>query len=252
MAKIDMGILGGFSGRVGPVVGYRRHGKWFVRAYQPKINDRKSASQLAQRTRFLTMIRFASPATPALRVGLRQAAEQQGLTEGNIFLKINKECFPRETRNTRETRNSSIDYPRLRFSLGSLAAPSALQYTVDQRNTISVSWSREGGRLADRIHLYIYCPDAATGLCATGERGRRGLQLLLPQEFAGQELHVWAFSENAHGEVSRTAYAAHPSLTSQPTEHQENEHLTDTHTPISSTTRSPLSAAGRTTSPPRG
>ncbi len=126
MAKLDMGILGGFSGRVGTVVGYHRHGAWFVRAYQPHIKDRKSAAQLEQRSRFKAMIQFASPATPVLRVGLRQVAADQQITEGNAFLKINKECFPRESRNsrnTRESRNSrnsrnsrAIDYPSLQFS----------------------------------------------------------------------------------------------------------------------------------------
>ena len=67
MAKLDMGILGGFSGRVGTVVGYYRRGAWFVRAYQPHIKDRQSAAQLEQRSRFKAMIQFASPATPLLR-----------------------------------------------------------------------------------------------------------------------------------------------------------------------------------------
>ena len=104
MAKLDMGILGGFSGRVGTVVGYYRRGAWFVRAYQPHIKDRKSAAQLEQRSRFKAMIQFASPATPVLRVGLRQVAADWQITEGNAFLKINKECFPRESRNSRNTR----------------------------------------------------------------------------------------------------------------------------------------------------
>ena len=101
-----MGILGGFSGRVGTVVGYYRRGAWFVRAYQPHIKDRKSAAQLEQRSRFKAMIQFASPATPVLRVGLRKVAADQQITEGNAFLKINTESFQRESRNSRNTRNT--------------------------------------------------------------------------------------------------------------------------------------------------
>ena len=93
MAKIEMGILGGFSGRVGSVVGYHRRGAWFVRAYQPHIKDRKSAAQLEQRSRFKAMIQFASQATGVLRVGLREAARAEGLTEGNLFLKENHAGF---------------------------------------------------------------------------------------------------------------------------------------------------------------
>ena len=216
MAKIEMGILGGFSGRVGTVVGYYRRGGWFVRAYQPHIKDRKSAAQLEQRSRFKAMIQFASPATPVLRVGLRQVAGDQQITEGNAFLKINKECFPRESRNTRNSRDSrntresrnsrAIDYPSLQFSRGSLAAPAALQYAVDEGGVLTVRWSAEGGSLTDRVHIYIYSPAAQTGIALQGERGRHGLQALLPQDFAGEELHLWAFASNASGNVSNTQY----------------------------------------------
>ena len=34
------------------------------------------------------------------------------------------------------------------------------------------------------------------------------MQLLLPEEFAADGLHVWAFAASVNGEVSPTAYAA--------------------------------------------
>ena len=203
MAKIEMGILGGFSGRVGTVVGYRRRGAWFIRAYRPHIRDRKSAAQLKQRSRFKAMIQFASPATPVLRVGLKKQASAQGLTEGNLFLKINHLNFQNN-----QNFPIAIDYPKLQFSQGNLAAPRAVQWSVDEGGVLSVRWSGEGGRLTDRIHIYIYCPSAATGLSADSERGRDGLQLLLPQEFASEELHVWAFASSKDGKVSGTVYGA--------------------------------------------
>ena len=242
MAKLDMGILGGFSGRVGTVVGYYRRGAWFVRAYQPHIKDRKSAAQLEQRSRFKAMIQFASPATPVLRVGLRQVAADWQITEGNAFLKINKESFPRESRNTRNSRNSrntrnsresresresrnsrAIDYTSLQFSRGSLAAPQALQYAVDEGGVLAVRWSAGGGRLADRIHIYVYCPAAMTGIALEGERGRHGLQSLLPQDFVGEELHLWAFAAAADGMVSPTVYGAPATGDAAPTPHTPNE-----------------------------
>ena len=242
MAKLDIGILGGFSGRVGTMVGYYRRGAWFVRAYQPHIKDRKSAAQLEQRSRFKAMIQFASPATPVLRVGLRQAAADWQITEGNAFLKINKECFPRESRNTRDSRNTrnsrnsresresrnsrAIDYPNLQFSRGSLAAPAALQYTVDEGGVLTVRWSAGGGRLADRIHIYLYCPAAMTGIALQGERGRHGLQALLPQDFVGEELHLWAFAAAADGRVSPTVYGTSATEDATTTPHNPNEEAT--------------------------
>ena len=312
MAKLEMGILGGFSGRVGTVVGYHRRGAWFVRAYQPHIKDRKSAAQLEQRSRFKAMIQFASPATPVLRVGLKQLAAAQQITEGNAFLKINKQHFnsspkfeevqanghfnssPKlgevdarsadggvctetslmthapvaaaggatpsslegeqdrrhlEGKQTHRHSSSSpklgevdarsadggvctetslmthapvaaaggatpsklegelkIAYPLLQFSKGSLPGIANPQYTVDEHGVLTMQWSAEGGNLTDRIHIYIYCPSAQTGIALQGERSQRHLQALLPEGFAPEGLHLWAFASNSSGNVSNTQY----------------------------------------------
>ena len=219
MAIIEQGILGGFSGRVGTVVGYHRHGAWFVRAYQPHINDRKSAAQLVQRSRFKAMIQFASPATPLLRIGLRQMADREGITEGNAFLKINKDCFQNlNNQNNPITPNPitpttpinqitpTILYPSLQFSRGPLAAPRSLEYSLEGA-LCTVRWQRGGGSLTDTIHIYAYCPAAATGRAvASVERARGHAQFLLPQEFTNQEIHLWAFAEGGGGAVSKTQY----------------------------------------------
>ena len=203
MAIIEQGILGGFSGRVGTVVGYHRHGAWFVRAYQPHINDRKSAAQLEQRSRFKAMIQFASPATGALRLGLRQMALSEGITEGNCFLKINKDRFVAEAQG-----GVGVDYPRLQFSRGALAGVALTECAVDERNVLSVGWRSLGGGAADRVVIYLWCPTAGRGLTAEADRCRHGLRAMLPQAFAGQEVHCWAFAVNQLGIASPTAYSA--------------------------------------------
>ncbi len=209
MAKIEMGILGGFSGRVGTVVGYCRRGRWFVRAYRPHIRDRRSEAQLQQRSRFKAMIQFASPATPVLRVGFRRRAQALGLTEGNVFLRVNHGRFRGENggdRDDRNNRNNIIDYGGLRFSEGRLAGLCGVRWAVDERGAMTVRWMSEGGGRHDRVHLYVYCAASGRGVAAEGERGRGRARFLLPQEFVCGELHVWAFAEGRTGEVSATAY----------------------------------------------
>lgn len=197
MAKIVMGILGGFSGRVGTVVGYHRHGAWFVRAYQPHIRDRKSAAQLEQRSRFKAMIQFAAQATPTLRVGLKAVADAQGMTEGNAFLRLNKESFAAGC--------ARVDYPALCFSRGSLPGLRGLHYSVDGGGRLRVGWQRAGGALSDRVHIFVYC--AGRGFSVEGVRQRGRVELLLPDGFAGGEpLHLWAFVGAGAGRVSNTQY----------------------------------------------
>ena len=61
---------------------------------------------------------------------------------------------------------------------------------------------------------------------AAVERGRRQAQFVLPQDFAGEELHLWAFAVNAEGEASPTRYipfASEAEATPNPTESTENK-----------------------------
>ena len=231
MAKIEMGILGGFSGRVGTVVGYYRRGGWYVRAYQPNIKDRRSEAQLQQRGRFKAMIQFASQATGVLRVGLREAARAAGLTEGNVFLRENHGCFSGGSGFTGNSGNSGgIDFAGLRFSKGSLPGVRLTEAAVDEGGALRVRWESLGGVRGDKIHLYIYDAASGRGLAAAATRGEGRAEVLLPEEFSAGNLHVWAFAEGKGGRVSPTAYMAATALpqgtANAPTAAQpEAEHL---------------------------
>ena len=211
MAKIEQGILGPFRGTVGTVIGYRWRDRWCMRARPSHYHDRRSAAQLAQRGRFKAMIQFASPATPLLRLGLRAWSAEHGLTEGNAFLRLNHGCFASINSTTSETSMTSatggIDYPRLRFSHGSLPPIQGPAAERVDALTVRVGWERGLGRGADTVHLYAYCPAAGWGLAVGAvERSVKYAQFVLPQEFAGEEVHLWAFAVNAEGVASATCY----------------------------------------------
>jgi len=211
MAKIEQGILGPFRGTVGTVIGYRWRDRWCMRARPSHYNDRQSEAQLQQRGRFKAMIQFASPATPLLRLGLRAWAAEHGLTEGNAFLRLNHGCFSSMASITSLTSmasaTSGIDFPRLRFSWGSLPGLTGGVARRVDGTTVSVGWERGLGRGADRVHIYAYCPAAGRGLAvADAARGARQAQFTLPQEFASEEVHLWAFAVNAEGVASATCY----------------------------------------------
>ena len=96
MAKLDQGILGPFRGKVGTVVGYLWRGKPVVRAYRREINYPNTERQQAERDWFVSMVRFAATARQALLLGLRERAAQWQMTEGNAFVRMNKDCFGRD------------------------------------------------------------------------------------------------------------------------------------------------------------
>ena len=95
MAKLEQGILGAFSGRVGTVVGYSWRGRACVRAYKRTVAYPNTPMQQAERDWFVSMVRFASTARQALLLGLREQAERHQMTEGNYFVMSNKRCFAR-------------------------------------------------------------------------------------------------------------------------------------------------------------
>ena len=97
MAKLEQGILGPFRGKVGTVVGYLWRGKHVVRAYRREINYPNTESQQAEREWFVGMVRFAATARQALLLGLRERAARDVMTEGNVFVRMNKGCFGRGT-----------------------------------------------------------------------------------------------------------------------------------------------------------
>lgn len=74
MAKILNGILGGFSGKVGTVIGACWKGIDYMRGLATSITNPNTPAQVEQRARFSLIIAFLRPLTGFLRIGFRSAA----------------------------------------------------------------------------------------------------------------------------------------------------------------------------------
>ncbi len=205
MAKIDQGILGGYRGKVGPVVGYYRLGQWCVRAYQPHINDARSAAQLRQRSLFKAMIQAAAQCVSAIRLGMRQMAQAERLTEGNLFLRRNSRCFAMDEGGV------TVDYAGLQLSLGTLPNVEFGTLRIDGGVRVEVDYEKNM-RLArakgdDRVYLFAYAPALGRGyLSAPSERRRKRTAFVLPDEWAQQQVEFYGFTIASDGTASPTAY----------------------------------------------
>jgi hypothetical protein len=89
MGKINQGILGGVSGRVGSVVGASWKGVPTIRVYQPNVSNPQTAAQTTQRTAFSNITKIASSLlTPLIKSFWdRFAVKQSGY---NAFIAANK------------------------------------------------------------------------------------------------------------------------------------------------------------------
>ena len=54
MGIINQGILGGFSGKVGPIVGFRWKSNYYIRARAAKVSNPRTPKQQEQRGKFAT------------------------------------------------------------------------------------------------------------------------------------------------------------------------------------------------------
>lgn len=89
MGKFNQGILGGFTGKVGSVVGSRSRGQWIYRAYQGIVTNPKTIAQTKQREQFRI---FSQEVTKVCKADMFKfnAAFPNAMTEHSFLVSI---CF---------------------------------------------------------------------------------------------------------------------------------------------------------------
>lgn len=210
MATINRGILDGFFGKVGTVVGSFWKGIPVMRAYVRRIRDRKNTPQLLIRARFATLGELSSAFLAAIRIGLRNVAAKGHVTESNIFVNENWEAV-----HAASVDSVTVDYPDLVVARGPLAG---VQYGTPQFDTplqvdVAYETNEEIAKtsLDDLVYLFVYCPDAKCGvLSAAVERSEKRISVTVPSYWNGMKVHLWGFTlgaghDNA-GMLSNSAY----------------------------------------------
>jgi hypothetical protein len=77
MARIKKGILGGFSGKVGTVVGANWKEIAYMRSLPQKVKNPRTEAQLKQRAKFVLVVSLLKPLTAFLRIGWKLYANRQ-------------------------------------------------------------------------------------------------------------------------------------------------------------------------------
>ena len=208
MAKQIEGINGGFCGRVGTVIGYQWRGKWCMRSYPRHIRDARTALQLEQRAWFKRAVGFASQLTEVLRAGLRKRSKSLHLTEGNLFVALNKKCL------TLEEEHLRVDYENLVLSDG-MVAPVGFgepELTVtEERFRLKVDFEPNPLKLptrgGDKVFLAALCESSKEAiLAAPAFRRDKTIAYTLPACWAGSVVHVYGFAQDYTGEASASQY----------------------------------------------
>ena len=210
MAKVCIGILDGFVGKVGTVVGSFWKGIPVMRAYKRLVSDRNNEAQQLVRTRFAAIGSLAGASLSAIRIGLYQVARRNRVTEGDIFVKKNWSCIHAEAPGS-----ATIDYGDLVIAIGNL--PEAGFGTASFATPLSVSVpmsdtsEQVGADSHDLVYLFVYDPAKKAGVMGDVKvRADENIVAEVPAYWNGDKVHVWGFAvgagPNNKGEISNSRY----------------------------------------------
>jgi hypothetical protein len=205
MAKQAEGFLGGFNGRLGPVVGYRWKGVWCVRAQSDFVRNPRTAAQQAHRALFKAEVQLAGRMRWALNTGLKLPADEMNMTPMNLFVKANQQAF------SEVEGRLAVDYPSLRISGGTVAPVALTEASVDEDNVLNIRFEKNPLRrtcgVHDNVYFWIYSEELEMGYLANPVYRRvQQAHVALPDMFRGYALHIYAFAQDDAGRCSETAY----------------------------------------------
>lgn len=139
MGVLRQGILGGFRGKVGNVIGTGWKGRAVIKAMPLSVANPRTAGQVKQRTRFSHLVSFASLVLAAWIKPLWDRAAS-GMSGYNAFVSANRDVF-----------GNGLDIldDQIIMSRGRMIAPKITAKTITGRNlTLTVS-----NPLTDRFAL---------------------------------------------------------------------------------------------------
>ncbi len=201
MAKQTYGILDGYRGTVGTVIGYQWRGRWCLRARPRQVRNPQTAAQQEHRMLFRDMVQLAGRMKQGVRAGLHAASLEEQMTECNLFVKMNKAFFT----------PGGVDYASLSVSRGPVAPVAFTAAAVDVEGVLHLQFEKNPLHLrtdgGDEVQVYAFCPALQQGqLSAPSYRRTRRLDMVLPDEWAGLEVHYYGFVTDHRRQASETLY----------------------------------------------
>ena len=207
MAKTKNGILDGFEGKLGTVVGYRWRGIECMRAVNAFPHDPKTQAQMECRGLFRTLSQLGSDMLQAVRIGFRGPAATGHTTEYNCFIRANKQCV------SHADDGIQIDYTALSIADGILGKVDFEEPQVDQMQLDVAFHSGIGSCGGDYVLLYAYTPGLRQGLLSTPVyRYQCRATLALPAAWAGHEVHLYGFCWDNDQQASPSSHVGRLTL----------------------------------------
>lgn len=189
MGTIEKGILGGFSGKVGTVIGGTWKGIDYMRSKSNRKNFNASEAQLAQQLKFGLTIRFVQSMSGLVEMSFRNyAIKQTGINSALSYTLKNAIAGTYPIYN--------IVYSDVLVSRGDLPNALAPSVVSGAGSIITYSWTNNSGvgvaKATDKAILVAYCPAFNQCIYTTGSAARNALTDALDlSTFAGQVVETY-------------------------------------------------------------
>lgn len=198
MGKMIQGLLGGFSGKVGPVVGCRWKNIYYIRSRAARVSNPNTERQQCQRGKFRTAVNFLKTILPFIQVGYRNY--EQGKSAYNAAISyLMHHAF------AGNGQEAVLDFEKVRISQGSLTPASGASVGRMGGNML-VSWNNntaEGDAAADDVAMllvYNRTRGEAIWQLSAGSRSDGRCSLRLPLGWESDELAVYLAFRSADGQ----------------------------------------------------
>ncbi len=137
MGTIKQGILGGFSGKVGTVIGSSWKGISYMRGRAQSVRNPRTEGQMEQRSKFSLTLDFLKPITAYVRTGYKTYANKQTAFNAAMSYIVKNAvsgAFP----------NYALDFSLALVSRGNLTQPLNANATMSAGKT-TISWTDNSG-----------------------------------------------------------------------------------------------------------
>ena len=199
MGTIKQGILGGFNGKVGTVIGSSWKGITYMKGIPTHTRNPRTEKQIAQRTKMEFARNFLQPAAEFINLGFRDVAKHQS---------------PLNYAASQMMRNAILgdypdytpDYSKLVWSHGLLTQPvvETVYANYDALDFLWVDNSGQGNAKADDISMVIVCNEEKQEIkyFMNGyTRSTKSNHCELPESWVDDHVHIYITMRSADGKL---------------------------------------------------
>lgn len=190
MAKLNRGIFGPISGKLGNLVGGVWKGIPFIKVYKPSLTKReRTPAQIANEEKFKFVNNWLVPFHPFLSTGYLNESKHRTTIAAclsQVYNTVFTGVFP----------NLEIHYDKMMISVGKLSGVADPQIVFISANTIELTWKKNTGKgtsYNDQIILVLYDREGheADGMIGGINRTKEKCTFQFKHDLIGKSLDVY-------------------------------------------------------------